>query len=247
MIDGTPVSMMAVEIHSTRLFGIESDASLGSLGLYCQTTWYRPKFYAEIETCLPTDLVCEVVLTDCTRFWEAKGLKGKVAYSYPWTLCQIRANSHYELVKGEKALANQSEMNKCRQLSWTYGNPVNNRPSSIMWRELMNNATKQINFVEYKSIPGSKCKVRGRTKGKRLSLCEMTNALARMSAQERDKELLSQFAVVLNDKKKKLRNCSNYWKVEVCIPTEDITEPSSIVNEEMSEEPKTTKRKAAPK
>ncbi|CAG8666715.1 3426_t:CDS:2, partial [Paraglomus brasilianum] len=114
---------MAVEIHSTRLFRIESDVILGSLGLYCQTAWYRPKFYTELETCSPTDLVCEVVLTDCTRFWEAKviiydfldnafgaskdskerrlrviqGLLNghRIVDGRP---CQLRANSQYELV-----------------------------------------------------------------------------------------------------------------------------------------------------
>ncbi|CAG8632450.1 9038_t:CDS:2, partial [Paraglomus occultum] len=174
---------------------------------------------------------------------------------------QIRTNSHYEL-KGEKALANQSETNKCER-------------STSMWRELVNNTTKQINFVEYKSILGSKCKVRGRTKRKRLSNAEMTNAIARTSVQEREKELLSQFAVVLNERKEiqetaqitgKSRNSSHFsprYLFEAVflirssalmvlqnhsgISTEDITVPSSIVNEEMSEEPKTTKRKAAPK
>ncbi|CAG8602931.1 5548_t:CDS:2 [Paraglomus occultum] len=272
MIDDTPVSMMAVEIHSTRLFGIESDASLGSLGLYCQTTWYRPKFYAEIETCLPTDLVCEVVLTDCTRFWEAKviiydllnntagvskdskekqlivihGLLSgqKIVDGRP---CQIRANSHYELVFSVEGREGASKSKRDERMKaivdiWKlHLYPVNDRPSSIMWRELMNNATKQINFVEE-----ANAKFEEELKERDCRYAEMTNALARMSAQEREKELLSQFAVVLNEKKKKLRKLLKLLESRG-ISTEDITVPSSIVDEEMSEEPKTTKRKAAPK
>ncbi|CAG8671648.1 3510_t:CDS:2, partial [Paraglomus brasilianum] len=125
---------------------------------------------------------------------------------------------------------------------------VNDRPSSFMWRELMNNATKQLNFVEE-----ANAKFEEELRERDGRYAEMTNALAKMSAQEREKELLSQFSVVLNAKKKKLRKLLRLLESRELlqnhsgISTEDITEPSSIVDDEMSEDHKTTKRKAAPK
>ena len=63
---------MAGEIHSTRLFRIETDPTLWSSELFCQTIWYKPEFYDNIDELSPDALVCEVSLTDCARFWEAK-------------------------------------------------------------------------------------------------------------------------------------------------------------------------------
>ena len=61
------------KVYSTKLFRIETNATLGSLEFYCQTTWYKSKILTDAENLLSADVICEVKLTDCVDYWGAKG------------------------------------------------------------------------------------------------------------------------------------------------------------------------------
>jgi len=80
---------MAGEVHSTRLFRIESDPTVLPSELFCQTIWHKPEFYNNITELLPDSPVCEVSLTDCARFWEAKSMLFALVYEMILSLITI--------------------------------------------------------------------------------------------------------------------------------------------------------------
>ncbi|CAG8559527.1 60_t:CDS:2 [Paraglomus brasilianum] len=229
---------MTDKVCSTRLFRVEPEVIIGSLEFYCQTTWYKPNIFTDPENLFPDDVICEVKLTDCINYWEAKVIASQIMGNTTFNAsndfnnkrlrviqgllsgqrevdnrpCRLSVNSQHELLFTVEGRADSSKYEEHLVAVvdiWKLQlHPVRSQSLSIVWGELLNNVIEQTNFAERLNAESMKTlqeKVECSTK--------RIDALNRATA-KLEKKLIAKFSVVLNSKKKKIKELQKLLEIQ---------------------------------